>query len=215
MLPDPSLLDSKSWENGILPEMGPKLGIFNFGFKNYPRVRDNYIGSDFYPSQPVLSLTDWQYIIDYYGATSPDSLPPQERKHPINKTGLSLFKVQIPSINYSNSATCYVKINQSDSLHPIIISDAIKQNLLFINRKLEITDSINGTGPVVDIDYSPNQLLACNIGVLNPNNGKFGKGELINITSDGLFQKDTSSFIDNLQRPVQITSVDSELLTYP
>ena len=208
MLPDPSLLDSKSWENGILPQMGPRLGIFNFGFKNYPIVRDNYIGSDFYPSQPVLSLTDWQYIIDYYGATSPDSLPPQERKYPINKTGLSLFKVQIPSINYGNSATCYVKINQSDSLHPIIISDAIKQNLLFINRKLEITYSINGTGPVVDIDYSPNQLLACNIGVLNPNNGKFGKGELINITSGGHFQKDTSSFIDNLQRPVQITSVD-------
>src|SRR3954469_6385489 len=27
-LPDPSMLDVKSWENGVLPQMGPRLGIF-------------------------------------------------------------------------------------------------------------------------------------------------------------------------------------------
>ena len=205
IFPDPSLLDTKSWEKGVLPEMGPRLGIFNFGFEIYPRDRN--ISANFYPSQPLLSLTEWQNILDYYVATSPDSLPPQKRKESI-KTGLSLFKVEIPNISYQNSATCYVKINSQDSLHPIIISDVIKQNIYFINRKYEITDSITGTGPVVDIDYSPNKLLACDIGILNPNNGKSGKGELINSNPNGHFQKDTTAFIDSLQRPVQITSVD-------
>ncbi len=207
MLPDPSLLDTKNWEKGVLPQMGPRLGIFNFGFDVYPRVRDNYIGANFYPSQPLLSLTEWQNILDYYVATSPDSLPPQKRKEPI-KTGLPLFKVEIPNINYKNSATCYVKINAQDPLHPIIISDALKQNIYFINRKLEIADSVTHTGPVVDIDFNKNNLLACDIGVLNPNNGKFGKGELINIDANGHYQKDTTIFIDSLQRPVQITPVD-------
>ena len=207
MLPDPSLLDTKNWEKGVLPQMGPRLGIFNFGSKNYPMVRDMYIGSDFYPSQPLLSLTEWQNILDFYVATSPDSLPPQKRKYPI-KIGLPLFKVEIPKINYSNPATCYVKINHDDSSHPIVISDALKQNIYFINRKYEIVDSIKDTGPVVDIDYSPKKLIACNIGVLNPNNGKFGKGELINIDTNGHFQKDTAAFMDTLQRPVQITPVD-------
>ena len=50
MLPDPSLLDTKSWEKGVLPEMGPRLGIFNLGFDIYPRARDKNISPDFYPS---------------------------------------------------------------------------------------------------------------------------------------------------------------------
>ena len=30
MLPDPSWVDSKTWQKGILPNMGPRLGIFHF-----------------------------------------------------------------------------------------------------------------------------------------------------------------------------------------
>lgn len=33
LLPDPSLLDAKSWEKGVLPQMGPRLGIFGYGFE--------------------------------------------------------------------------------------------------------------------------------------------------------------------------------------
>ena len=30
MLPDPKWVDAKTWEMGVMPAMGPKLGIFNF-----------------------------------------------------------------------------------------------------------------------------------------------------------------------------------------
>src|SRR4249919_2039535 len=51
LLPDPSLLDAKSWEQGVLPEMGPRLGIFNFGYKTYPSYKyDRELGDNFYPS---------------------------------------------------------------------------------------------------------------------------------------------------------------------
>src|ERR1700704_4378952 len=67
MLPDPLLLDSKNWENGVLPVMGPRLGIFDHGFKAYPSSRNDVnLDKNFYPSQPALSYQDWQYIIDYY-----------------------------------------------------------------------------------------------------------------------------------------------------
>ena len=55
MLPEPSLLDTKSWEKGVLPEMGPRLGIFSFGYILYPRVTDGSISPDFYPSQSLLT----------------------------------------------------------------------------------------------------------------------------------------------------------------
>jgi len=206
-LPEPSLLDSKSWEKGVLPEMGPRLGIFNYGFVIYPKVHDKNIGKDFYPRQPQLNLNEWQNIIDYYVATSPDSLPPQNRKEKIDDH-LKLFQAQIPSLGMTNAATTYVKINPEDTTHPIVVCDALKGNIYFINRNFKIKDSIAGTGAIVDINYNKNYLLACNIGILNPNNGRFGKVELINKEKEGHFLKDTTAFIDSLQRPVQVTPVD-------
>ncbi len=33
LLPEPSLANSTSWENGILPNMGPRLGVFYYNFQ--------------------------------------------------------------------------------------------------------------------------------------------------------------------------------------
>ena len=76
MLPDPALLDTKSWEKGVLPQMGPRLGIIGLGSIKYPSYkRDMNLDKSYYPSQPVITEDDWQNIIDYYMATAPDSLP--------------------------------------------------------------------------------------------------------------------------------------------
>lgn len=206
MLPDPSLLDSKTWENGVLPEMGPRLGVFNYGFKKYPRSYDANIGANYYPSVAVLTLNDWKNILDYYESTSPDSLAHQNRKEAV-KTDLALFKMQIPKVNYANSATSYIHILQKDSSQ-IIVGDAIKDNLYFINYKSGNIDSIATGGPIVDIDFNKNNFNACNIGILNPNNGKFGKIEEFNFSSTLQLKKDSIPLIDSLQRPVQITAVD-------
>lgn len=203
MLPDPSLLDSKSWEKGVLPEMGPRLGIFNFGFEMYPRSNDKNLSHDFYPSQPVLSLNDWQNILDYYEATSPDTLPAQERKTKILE-GLNLFKVEMPPGLYQNPATCYVKI--IDSTHSLLVSDAAKQKLFFLNSKFETTDSVQTPGPVVDIDFEKENWFLCNIGILNPNNGKFGKAERLDLPVNP--QINPITIFDSLQRPVQISGAD-------
>jgi FG-GAP-like repeat len=207
LLPDPSLLDTKSWEKGVLPNMGPRLGIFHYGFETYPSFRrDKDLDPNFYPSQPLLNFEDWQNIIDYYVATSPDSLPKQNRKQSIH-LGLPHFSVQRPQLDYENPTTSFVKIRATE-LYSLIISDVFKQKFYFFNNQLEIKDSVSSNGPIVDVDFSQNQMLACNIGILNPNNGKFGKGQLININSDGKMVEDTSSLFDKLRRPVQITAAD-------
>src|SRR5450755_559709 len=38
-LPDPSLLDATTWEKGVLPFMGPRLGIFSYQLHRYPSSR--------------------------------------------------------------------------------------------------------------------------------------------------------------------------------
>jgi FG-GAP-like repeat len=206
LLPDPSLLDTKSWEKGVLPSMGPRLGIFYYDFEKYPSYKsDRDIDANFYPQKPILNFNEWQNIIDYYVATSPDSLAKQDRQQAI-QNGLSLFTVQTPHISYENPASSFVKINPGDS--SLIVSDVTRRNIYFLNSQLEIKDSVYSSGPVVDIDLSKNKMLACNIGVLNPNNGMFGKAQFINTNDKGKIFEDTVALFDKLRRPVQITTAD-------
>jgi hypothetical protein len=206
LLPDPSLLDSKSWEKGVLPNMGPRLGIFQYGSQNYPSFKhDLSLDPSFYPSHPMLNSEEWQSIIDYYTATSPDSLSKQDRKRSI-QMGLPLFTVEHSRFTYENPSTSFVKINTGDSLHPVIVSDVLKRTIYFFNRQLQIKDSVP-CGPVVNIDFEKNRMLACNIGVLNPNNGKFGKGVFID-QSNGKMKVESTLLFDSLRRPVQLTSAD-------
>lgn len=202
------MLDAKSWEKGVMPNMGPRFGIFQDGFDIYPSYKgDKNLDTNFYPSQPLISLDEWQNLIDYYTATSPDSLLKQDRKQPI-QSGLSLFSVHSPKFSYSSPAVSFSKINSADSLYPLIISDASKKITYFCNKQLTVKDSVNTSGPIVDIDFTDNQMLVCNIGVLNPNNGKSGHGNPINIDSKGIMWEDSIPLFDSLRRPVQIRSAD-------
>lgn len=205
LLPDPSLLDSKTWEKGILPNMGPRLGIFYHNFQKYPSARgDRNLDINFYPSKPMMSESEWQNIIDYYTAISPDSLPGQHRSHPLQQDQ-SLFAVQVPAAAYNNSATSFIKINW-DSLHPLIISDVLTKKTFFFNKDLKAIDSVT-IGSIVNMDFYQNSILACDIGVLNPNNGHFGKAQYINFDKKGKLKSDSILF-NNLQRPVQVSAAD-------
>lgn len=194
LLPDPSLLDAKTWREGVLPNMGPMLGIFNHGFQQYHSYRhDRLLDTNFYPRQPVLSPVDWQYLIDYYAAAAPDSLPPQHRDKKISM-GLPLFEAYQPAAIVSPPNTCYVKVRATGRL---IFADALSHHIYYTNEQLQVTDSMDMGGPVVDMDFHQNKAVVCDIGVMNPNNGKFGKIKI-----------DTTTIISDLARPVQVTAAD-------
>src|SRR5882757_1521018 len=73
MLPSPELLDAAVWNKGVLPQMGPRLGIFEYKGQYYPEnSRDPNVGRGFYPSQPLLSPAEWEDLITYYTALAPD-----------------------------------------------------------------------------------------------------------------------------------------------
>ncbi len=208
LLPNPNLANSASWEKGILPNMGPRLGIFFYGFEQYPSAKnDENIGNNFYPKKPVLNFIEWQNIIDYYTATSPDSMPGQHRAVAINKD-LKTFKIELPALSYADPATSYIKIDTNNTPHFLIVSDIKKRATFFFDSKLRIEDSVHNYGPIVDLEFNNGKYLACNIGVLNPNNGRFGKGELMYPLENGKFKIDSVPLFDSLQRPVQITETD-------
>ena len=206
--PDPSLLDSKSWEKGVLPNMGPRLGIFYYNFTEYPSLRrDIHLQAGYYPSEPVLKPEEWQNIIDYYTATAPDAMPPQQRPFPI-KNDLSIFSISAPAISLPSPTTCYLQIDTTQTPHSVLQSDVLRKMVWRYNEKLQPVDSVHTSGPVIDIDFHSETRVATNIGQLNPTNAKLGKLETFTRDSSGGMKLDSAMHIESLQRPVQSVRID-------
>ncbi|HTF30128.1 MAG TPA: VCBS repeat-containing protein [Flavitalea sp.] len=207
-LPDPSLLDVKSWEDGVLPQMGPRLGIFKHNFRYYPSAKkDPFLDSGYYPSKPLITPAQWQSIMNYYLATSPDTLPQQARNKIAHKS-LPFFKVEMPPFQYDSSAVSFIHINQSASGPELLFNDIRKQQLFRLNKNLVLSDSIVRTGNIVDMEFHNGKTVICDIGQLNPTNGKFGSLAIGLNNSSRRFDTVFQTIARHLARPVDIASGD-------
>lgn len=208
LFPDPSFLDAQTWEEGVLPVMGPMLGIFSHQYKRYPSGRnDKNLDSNFYPSKPVILSIEWQNILDYYTATSPDSLLSGRSVKNI-KAGLPIFEVQLPEADLSVPTTTYLKIVSTGNQNHLLLGDLQTQSLQSFNSQLDVLDSLPSAGTIADIDFNNNKILLCDMGQINPNNAKLGKARYVFNDISGKMFLDSLPFLSNLARPVQIVSAD-------
>ncbi|HEX8357537.1 MAG TPA: VCBS repeat-containing protein, partial [Segetibacter sp.] len=207
--PDPSLLDSKTWEKGVLPLMGPRLGIFNFNNRSYPNMRNDMgVEPGYYPSKPVITQEEWSNILKYYVATAPDSLPAGNNKSAVIRTGLPGFQVMTPSARYDNPSATLVKFLDTGTEKGLLINDALRHQLYRFDSKTELVDSVKTRGPIVDIDLSKNPWITCDIGIMSPNTGKHGSIGSMSRMANGRRSEDPKVLINKLERPVQLTTAD-------
>jgi hypothetical protein len=206
--PQPSLLNVESWEKGVIPNMGPRLGIFTHNWAQYPSMRrDPNLAQGFYPSKPVMSPEEWQNIINYYIASAPDSMPPQQRPYPI-KNDLDIFSVSEPAATQLRPTTCFIQIDTTRPQNTVLQADIFRSSVMRYNDNLQPIDSLLFLGSVVDMDFHAGTTVATNIGNLNPNNAKLGKLQTVMMDAQGKMTLDTPSPITLLQRPVQSIRVD-------
>lgn len=200
ILPSPSLLDAATWENGVLPEMGPRLGIFEYQYRRYPNnVSDVHIGRGFYPAKPLMSPEEWQHIIDYYTATSPDTLI-QPAPQPVGDAS-TFFKAVAPAISYATPATCFIK---EDTLSKtFFISDILRKITYRYKNNLQLADSLMPGNIITDAIFNSSTIDFCNIGIFSPNNAKAGSIE--SMKAGG---KEPSILVDTLERPVSLAEGD-------
>jgi hypothetical protein len=207
LLPDPSLLDAKTWENGVLPQMGPRLGIFQHGPANYPVSNSPYtnMGKGFYPDKPLVSQEQWQRIIDYYTALAPDTLSGQQRKKPLRPDS-SLFKVELPSRRYIMPLTCMVRIDSAD--RQLLVSDVERKQLYTCDAQLRYKDSTVVGGAIVDAIFQPPYMIGCDIGQLFPNNAKAGGAFRFKRDARGGWSQEEAPLFKDLIRPVELAAAD-------
>jgi len=206
-LPDPSLLNAKTWEEGALPAMGPLMGIFNHKGQSYTYRGDAQMkGPGALASNPMVTHEEWQNIIDYYTATAPEELPRQDRAEEIDPE-LPLFEILEPKLNYRNSHTTFLKIRE-DRRAPLVISDATTLKTYFLNNQLAPIDSLTTIGPLTNIDFmGQSEALACNVGILMPNNQAHGTA-LRMMRKPDRWEIDSISVFSGLHRPLQISQTE-------
>ena len=219
--PTPELLDEKSWEHGVLPQMGPRLGVFWYMNQHYPsNAGDPNIGRGFYPSKPLVTDEQWGEILDYYTALAPDSLPPQQRDAALLPDTAS-FRLERSKMQSSITppATCFVRYDTS--LHQVLTSDVL-------SHALDVWDSpIKGAGhpmqsagltrsghflvggSIVDLAADSGGRVVCNIGPFGPNNAPAGHVDRLPLPVQGIGPGNLLPVLgDSLLRPVNIAVAD-------
>ena len=209
VLPDPAWLDSKTWEHGVMPAMGPRLGIFQHRGTDYPNLRhDPRVGPTFYPTQPWLDEAQWQKIIDYYVASAPAKLPEQARTRPIQMS-LTGFDVEFPRTQYREPATSLLRILEGNPVRGLMVSDVVKGQSYVLNPNLTKLVAGKTPGSIVDVDVSEDgTLLACNIGQMEPSVGREGKAQFLRLDSSGSLTTDPTHMFEELRRPIQVSGAD-------
>jgi hypothetical protein len=208
MLPDPQLLTKDMWATGVLPRMGPFLGYTSFHGKGYYRAND--VDLSYFPAKPVMDSVKWQRINDYFATLAPDELPAQRKPVQIIKQ-MPFFEIDTPTSQtlYGKMAMAsYVKIDTSVSPRRLLVNDGITNRLMVLNKSLRLLNTFQAQGPIVDLNFQGDGILACSIGkTLKANNLLDGDVTSIHINK-GNITADAPPVFDKLARPVKITTAD-------
>ena len=198
--PEPQLLDKKTWQSGVLPQMAKRLGI---GMNS---LADAMSRNPLMTVLPVnLSERDWQKIVAYYLTNAPvklpdQTLPAQPQLDP------PFFRPQLFATNMKSSGiTTLLKI---DSLHQrIFIGDAGANTLAVFDWNRNLLSTVRLGSPPTDLIVDGESVLVLESGILNPNDEP--RGSLVRYDFAGHDSlKSPIVVIDSLYRPVFFEQFD-------
>ena len=207
MLPDPSLLTKEIWATRVMLHMGPFLGITSFKGVSYMRAND-VNPAEYFPSTQVVDSIQWEKIIDYYVSKAPAQMPEQKKEVAVIKN-LPIFSIQYPDSSFFGkvSMSPFVKIDTSEKPNKLLVVNGDIDKLFVFNEQLKVIKTISTKGPIVDLDFQKDGILACSIGKnLIANNLKDGKVYPISLMNNG--QLKTEPKFDSLARPCKLTHAD-------
>ena len=205
LLPEPALLDKKTWITSVLPNMGMRLGIKQKDsdpFNNLDSVDMAIVKSlNIYPDTPLIREEDWKKIVDYYKNEAPANLPRIKVNVPVNNS-IMPFSPQYISIG-DPGFPMVTTLGYNEYTNELFIGDFT--NLYSLNNTWELTGQWKLNSPATQIEFQKNQPpLVLTIGHFGPSDQDLG------ILSH-LYPSNNNSrdvYIDNLKRPVYFVTGD-------
>jgi hypothetical protein len=200
--PDPALLDKKSWQAGVLPQMAPRLGAGEQSLS--AQMSRN-------PQMTVLtsavSRDQWEKIVAYYLERAPAALPDQTLPA---APGLDPDFFRAGPLVPRLESSAIITLLKTDSASRRIVVGEAATNLLRMfdwNRRLIATLALRS--PPTDVIMQPQHVLVLESGILEPNDEPRGTLAQYNIRADGSLQF-TRILIDSLFRPVFVRQLDAD-----
>lgn len=202
LFPEPGLLPGQIWKEGVLPEMGLRLGMGDrnvllqkLSFKDF----DILCGLGVYPDTPIMSIEDWKKIVAYYIENAPVDPKPPIPKSAIEKD--TVFFTQAYGERHSPNSTQTTMVKLNPETREIWVGDRNRQMEIYSNSG-KWKKSIRIPSPVVDAIFTSGTTLL-GIGNLQPNEDRNGRLFSMQGISDKM-----ELIADSLHRPAEIKEVE-------
>ncbi|GAO44430.1 FG-GAP repeat domain-containing protein [Flavihumibacter petaseus] len=207
LYPEPSLLDKKTWNEFVLPNMGWRLGIREDDEDPYLKMDRDELplvkALNVFPEKALLSRADWKKIVKYYIQNAPDNALPQKDPPTVDK---ELKKFHVEALTFPITTfpqTCLLKYDSSSGL--LYVGDGHNE-LFAMTRDLQLQASWKIESPPVDLAFQPgaSPRVLC-IGSLKPSqkvNGSYYAFDTVTATRNDPVK------MDQLARPVACAVAD-------
>lgn len=196
LFPDPALLDKKTWQAGVFPEMSLRMGL---DISRLPGTTPAELAEILtaIPPAPLVSTEEWETIRDYFVAHAPDSLEetPAMAPLPLSQFACELLSLPIQARTMVTMVAAHPPANK-------VFLGTREGKLYELNRSLTPADSVQLSSPPSHIlfDGADNTILSC-MGIMDPNDQR--AGSIVNRSG-----KAWSVLLDSLKRPVYIQRAD-------
>ena len=199
--PDPNLLDKKTWETGVLPEMAFRLGIGN-RFELMTRISEEQYQSalqmNIYPETPSISQEDWQAIVNYYTRNAPEKPVAQKKKEPV---GLEHFHFKVENYLTPNDLIAGVTSIKIHPTKPEVWVGMRTHQTVVLDANLKAKGQFQTRSSNVSTQFIGTRTFLTGIGKMYPNDQKLG-------TLYELQGNQPVTLLDSLKRPVDLQVAD-------
>lgn len=199
--PDPSLLDKKTWETGVLPEMSYRLGLGN-RFELMTRISEEQFQSalqmNTYPETPSISQEEWQAIVNYYTRNAPENANTQKKKEPVT---VEPFHFQVSEYITPNDIIAGVTSIKIHPSKPEVWVGMRTHQTVILDKNLKPGKQIATRSANVSTQFIGARTFLTGIGKMYPNDQKLG-------TLYELQGNKAQVILDSLKRPVDLQVAD-------
>jgi hypothetical protein len=200
VFPEPQLLDKKTWQEGVLPQMAPRMGVpakTLFGEMS----RNPYM----VVLTKAVSADEWEKIVGYYRDSAPAALPDQTL--PAQPQIDPAFFKPVPFAPGMKSSGI-VTLLKIDTVHErIFVGEAGSNTLRIFDWSRHLLSSLTLGSPPTDVIVEGDSVLVLESGILNPNDEP--RGTLVQYEfADADSLRSPRILIDSLLRPVSVQHFD-------
>lgn len=193
---DAKMLDKKTWNKSVLPQMAPNLGIGVFG-------ESEYINNPHKKS--AVSFQEWTSILHYYLQSAPDSLSPAIRPQ-IPDSSWAVFHVRYPQ--YRSASMVRTALTSFDTASGrLYTSDAYSNYLTSWNQDLQPLDSTRLNSAAVSAVFNRERVCLATLGSMTANDDQLG--EVLSFNLKKPLDQTPDTIATKLRRPVNLVQSDS------